>query len=50
MSEEQFLETVSKLENEICNLKNELEDCQEQNFELRSQINMLEWRIEGLEK
>ena len=50
MTEEQFLEIISKLENEICNLENELEDCQEQNFELRSQINMLEWRIEGLEK
>jgi len=50
MTEEQFLEITSKLENEICNLKNELEDCQEQNFDLRTQINMLQWRIDSLEK
>ena len=50
MNEEQFLEIVAKLESEICSLKNDLEDCQEQNFDLRTQINMLEWRIEGLEK
>jgi septal ring factor EnvC (AmiA/AmiB activator) len=50
MTEEQFLEIISKLEREICNLNLELENCQEQNYELRSQISNLEWRIEGLEK
>jgi septal ring factor EnvC (AmiA/AmiB activator) len=50
MNEEQFLEIVSKLESEIHNLKNELEDCQDQNYELRCQVSNLEWRIEGLEK
>ena len=50
MNEEQFLEIVARLESEICSLKNELEDHQEQNYDLRCQISNLEWRIDSLEK
>ena len=50
MSEEQFSEIVSELESKINNLLIELENCQEQNYELRAHISNLEWRIDTLEK
>jgi archaellum component FlaC len=50
MDMEDYEALVARLESEINGLKIEVEDLQEQNFDLRSQINMLEWRIEGLEK
>jgi len=50
MNIEDYEALVARLESEINGLKIEVEDLQEQNFDLRSQINMLEWRIEGLEK
>ena len=50
MDMEDYKALVARLESEINGLKIEVEDLQEQNFDLRSQINMLEWRIDSLEK
>lgn len=41
---------VARLESEINGLKIEVEDLQEQCFELRSHVSNLEWRLDDLEK
>jgi FtsZ-binding cell division protein ZapB len=50
MDMEDYEAVIARLESEINALKIEVEDLQEQNFELRCRVSNLEWRIEDLEK